>query len=257
MIFDSHAHYDDEKFEPDRDELLLSLLDNNITKVVNVGATPKGCRASLELSHKYDFIYASLGIHPEEVLTATEEDFVWIEENLSDEKVVAVGEIGLDYNFCDEPENIALQKEIFIRQLKLARKYNMPVIIHSRDACEDTMNILREYGEGLTCVIHCFSYSREIAEEYVKMGYYIGVGGVVTFKNSKRLVETVTAIPIDRILLETDCPYMAPEPNRGKRNDSTNLKYVSEKIAQIKGLTSQEVEDITLQNTLYFYRINK
>lgn len=257
MIFDSHAHYDDEKFEPDRDELLLSLLDNNITKVVNVGATPKGCRASLELSHKYDFIYASLGIHPEEVLTATEEDFVWIEEKLSDEKVVAVGEIGLDYNFCDEPENIALQKEIFIRQLKLARKYNMPVIIHSRDACEDTMNILREYGESLTCVIHCFSYSREIAEEYVKMGYYIGVGGVVTFKNSKRLVETVTAIPIDRLLLETDCPYMAPEPNRGKRNDSTNLKYVSEKIAQIKGLTSQEVEDITLQNTLYFYRINK
>lgn len=257
MIFDSHAHYDDEKFAPDRDELLLSLLDNNITKVVNVGASVRGCHDSLALAEKYDFVYAALGIHPEEVLEYDEKDLSWIEEHISDEKVVSVGEIGLDYNFCDEPENIALQKELFIRQLELARKYNKPVIIHSRDACEDTMAILKQYGSDLKCVVHCFSYSPEIAAEYVKMGYYIGVGGVVTFKNSKKLVETVEAIPINRILLETDCPYLAPEPNRGKRNDSTNLKYVAEKIAQIKGISSKEVEDITLANTLEFYGLKK
>lgn len=257
MIFDSHAHYDDEKFAPDRDELLSSLLDNNITKLVNVGASVRGCHDSLALANKYDFIYASLGIHPEEVLEYNEQDIAWIEEHIHDDKVVSVGEIGLDYNFCDEPANIVLQKELFINQLKLAKKYNKPVIIHSRDACEDTMSILREYATELKCVIHCFSYSPEVAAEYVKMGYYIGVGGVVTFKNSKKLVDTVKAIPIERILLETDCPYLAPEPNRGKRNDSSNLRYVAEKIAEIKGISVEEVEDITLRNTLEFYDISK
>ena len=198
-------------------------------------------------------MYAAVGVHPDEVGALNDETFAWMEELLLDEKAVAVGEIGLDYYWDNEPREV--QKEWFIRQLALARKHDLPVCIHSRDAAEDTLNVMREYAKGLQGVIHCFSYSPEIAKEYVKNGFYIGVGGVVTFKNGKKMKEVVKATPIERILLETDCPYLAPEPYRGKRNSSIYLDRVAQEIGQLKGMTANEVIEVTEQNAKTLFGI--
>ncbi|QFJ54204.1 TatD family hydrolase [Pseudobutyrivibrio xylanivorans] len=256
MIFETHAHYDDEKFDPDRVELLSHLLrENNIGKIVNVGASFKGCKDSLELANKYEDVYAALGIHPEELDDMTEENLAWIKAHSKDSKVVAIGEIGLDYYWMKEDKDRAKQREWFKRQLDLAKEVDLPVIIHSRDAAEDTFNTIVEYNtqSNNKGIIHCYSYSKELALEYVKMGWYIGVGGVVTFKNSKKLVETVEAIPIENIVLETDCPYMAPVPHRGERNSSIYLSHVAEKIADLKGMDVSEIERITYENALKLY----
>lgn len=255
MIFDTHAHYDDEKFDSDRAELLSVIKQKNVDRIINVGASFRGCKESLKLAEQYDFIYAALGIHPEELDDLTNENLVWLSENLAHDRVVALGEIGLDYYWCKEEPDQSKQKEFFIKQLEIAQDTDIPVIIHSRDAAEDTMSILKEYRGKRPTVIHCYSYSREIAQEYLKLGYYIGVGGVVTFKNARKLVETVEAIPIEKILIETDSPYMAPTPHRGERNDSSLLKFVIEKISEIKNLSIEEVESITYQNALDFYRL--
>lgn len=253
MIFDTHAHYDDEQFEQDREELLASMRDQNVGTIVNVSATLESCRRSIALAEKYAYIYAAVGIHPDEVGALNEETFADMRTLFGHKKVVAVGEIGLDYYWDNEPHEI--QKEWFVRQLELARELDLPVLIHSREAASDTLYVMREYANGLTGVIHCFSYSKEIAEEYVKMGFYIGIGGVVTFKNAKKLKEVAAAVPIERILLETDCPYMAPEPYRGKRNQSGYLSYVAEQIGAVKGMSAKEVIEQTEKNARIMYRL--
>jgi len=256
MIFETHAHYDDEKFDPDRVELLSHLLrENNIGKIVNVGATFKGCKESIALAEKYDDVYAAIGIHPEEIDEINDEVIEWLRQNSSNPKVVAIGEIGLDYYWVKEEEQRAKQRLWFNKQMDLAKELEMPVIIHSRDAAEDTLNTIKLYNNShVKGIVHCYSYSKEIAMEYVKMGWYIGVGGVVTFKNAKKLVETVEAIPLESIVLETDCPYMAPVPHRGERNSSIFLSHVAEKIAEIKNISVDEVENVTYQNALNIYK---
>lgn len=255
MIFDSHAHYDSSKFNEDREELLSSMQENGIGTIVNCGASLKSVTAVVELAEKYPFIYAAVGLHPDEVGDLNEERFAFLREQCKKEKVVAVGEIGLDYYWDNESHET--QKEWFVKQLNLARELDLPVIIHSRDAAEDTLKIMKEYGKGLRGVIHCFSYSKELAEEYVKMGFYIGIGGVVTFKNGKKLKEIAAAIPLDRILLETDCPYLAPEPHRGKRNSSLYIPYIAEEIANLKGITYEEVVAQTEENAVRLFGIKR
>ncbi|MDD5935276.1 MAG: TatD family hydrolase [Clostridiales bacterium] len=260
MIFDTHAHYDDEAFDEDRDVVLTLLKDANVASVVNVGASMESSKRALELSKQYDFVYCAVGVHPSETTDLTESDYEWLCNHVHENKVVAVGEIGLDY-YWDTPER-EHQKEWFIKQLHLAIQEEKPVIIHSRDAAADTLEIMKEakeYAKSLnksfTGVIHCFSYSVEMAREYVKMGFYLGVGGVVTFKNAKMIKEVVKEIPMEFIVLETDCPYLAPEPNRGTRNDSSNLKYVINMIADIKNLTPKEIIEQTEINAKTLYGI--
>lgn len=252
LIFDTHSHYDDRAFEGDREELLLSLREKGIGTVVNVGASMETSRQALQLAEKYDFVYAALGVHPSEVAELTESDMDWICQHAAQKKVVAIGEFGLDYHW-EEPAP-QLQRKWFLRQIELAKEVHLPIIIHSRDAAAETMEILtREKAYECGGVIHCYSYSPEQAKEYVDMGFYIGIGGVVTFKNAKKCVRTVEEIPLENIVLETDCPYMAPEPNRGKRNDSSQLIYVAEKIAALKGTTTEEVVRITAENARKMY----
>lgn len=249
MIFETHAHYDDEQFAGDRGELLAQLPSLGIRKVIDVASTIDSIDQCVELAHTYDHVYAAVGVHPSELTGMDESVIDHMRELAAWEKTVAIGEIGLDYYWekhADEQQN---QRDWFVRQMELAREVSLPVIIHSRDAAEDTYSLMRDIrAQEIPGVIHCYSYSPEMAREYVKMGYYIGVGGVVTFKNAKKLVRTVAETPIERILLETDSPYLAPEPHRGRRNDSRELVYVVDKIAQIKNLTPEEVETVTWEN---------
>lgn len=254
MIFDTHAHYDDEAFDEDRDEVLTSLRERGVGTVVNVGASMEGSRRSVSLSEQYEFVYSAVGVHPDEVGELREEDMEWMREQLQKPKVVAVGEIGLDYYWDKEGHD--LQKKWFLRQLKLAKELKKPVIIHSREAAADTMELLKaNYHGEMHMVMHCYSYSSEMAREYRKMGLYLGIGGVLTFKNAKKLKETVLESPMEYLLLETDCPYLAPVPNRGKRNDSGMLKYVVQELAALKGITPEEVIRITEENARRFYGI--
>ncbi len=246
MIFESHAHYDSEQFNEDREELLNSMLENGVGTIINSGANWESVTEVVELAEKYPFVYAAVGLHPDEVGDLNDERFEYVRLQCRKEKVVAVGEIGLDYYWDNESHDV--QKKWFIRQLDLARELDLPVIIHSRDAAADTLEIMKEHAQGLRGVIHCFSYSKELAKEYVKMGFYIGVGGVVTFKNGKKLKEIVEEIPLDRILLETDCPYLAPVPFRGKRNSSLYIPYIAREIADLKGISCEEVVAQTEQN---------
>ncbi len=255
MIFDTHAHYDDRQFENDRYSLLDSMKEAGIGTIVNNAADLESVETSLELAHRYDFVYAAVGVHPENAYELDDSKLLWLRDKSHDPKAVAIGEIGLDYHYPDNPDRNT-QIKWFRAQLRLALEEKLPVVIHSRDAAADTMEIMKEAAsKGIVADIHCYSYSPEQALEYVKMGFYIGVGGVVTFKNGKKLKQTVDKIPLDRILLETDCPYMAPEPFRGSRNSSVYLPYVVKAIADIKGVTPQEVVDITEQNARKFYGI--
>lgn len=254
MIFETHAHYDDEAFDQDRDILLASMYDNGIGSIVNVGASLRSTAASIELAEKYPFVYAAAGIHPNETAELNEESFAWLKQQCLHKKVVAVGEIGLDY-YWDEPSH-QIQKLWFERQLELAEEIKKPVIIHSRDAAKDTYDIMTAHNaDEIGGVIHCYSYSADMAMDYVKMGFYIGIGGVVTFKNGKKMKEVVEAVPIERILLETDSPYLSPEPNRGKRNSSLNIPYVAQKIAEIKRISYDEVVNITEENARQMYKL--
>ena len=249
MIFETHAHNDDDRFAEDRDEILRALPEAGIGVVVNCGASARGNYDTIALAEKYPHVYGALGIHPSDIEDMDEDFFAWLRGQASGEKMVAIGEIGLDYYWDKEPEVQEKQRYWFGRQMDLARELGLPIIVHSRDAAADTMQVMKEHhAQEIPGVIHCYSYSKEMALEFIKMGYYIGVGGVVTFKNAKKLVETVEAIPLERILLETDSPYMAPEPYRGKRNSSLYLPYVVEKIAEIKGISTEEVERVTEEN---------
>lgn len=255
MIFETHAHYDDDRFDEDRDKILKSLPEAGIGIVVNSGASVESTRDTIELAKKYAHVYAAVGIHPSEIAELDEDFFDWMKAQTAWEKTVAIGEIGLDYYWDKEPEVQERQRYWFGRQIELARETGLPIIVHSRDAAADTMQVMKEHqAQEIPGVIHCYSYSKEMAQEFIKMGYYIGVGGVVTFKNAKKLIETVETIPLESILLETDCPYMAPEPYRGKRNSSLYLPYVVERIAQIKGITPEEVERVTELNARKLFR---
>lgn len=254
MIFETHAHYDDEAFENDREFLLSSMQEHGIGWIVNVGADLKSTAAGIRLAEQYPFVYAAAGVHPSGTAELNEENFAALMAQCGHKKVVAVGEIGLDY-YWDEPAH-DIQKLWFARQLELAREIRKPVIIHSRDAAKDTYDIMAaRHAEEIGGVVHCFSYGAQMAQAYVKMGFYIGVGGVVTFKNGKKLKEVVEAVPIERILLETDSPYLSPEPNRGRRNSSLNLPYIAQKIAEIKGMPYDEVVAVTARNARQMYQL--
>lgn len=255
MIFESHAHYDDTAFDADRQEILSKCREQGIETIINVSASLDSVKSTLSLAEKYPFIYASVGIHPDEVGELNESAFAWIREQCGHPKAVAVGEIGLDYYW--DKEKHELQKYWFRRQMELAKELKLPIIVHSREAAMDTLETVRQaHTPELRGVIHCFSYTPEIAKEYLDMGYYIGIGGVVTFKNAKKLKEVVRMLPLERILLETDCPYLAPEPNRGKRNSSLNLPYVAEAVGRLKDIEPEEVIRVTNENAkaLYFCR---
>lgn len=254
MIFDTHAHYDDEAFDDDREELLSHMRQKGIEYIVNVGSDIESIRKTLELTEQYPFVYGAAGVHPSETAELTSKDMEWIRETAGREKIVAIGEIGLDY-YWPEPDR-EVQKKWFKEQLRLAEETGLPVIIHSRDAAADTLEILKEWDAYKTKgVIHCFSYTWETAREYLDMDYYFGIGGVLTFKNAKKLKEAVMHIPMEKILLETDCPYLAPEPYRGKRNQSEYIFYVAEQLAELKKISREEVLEITRNNAKKFYEI--
>ena len=250
MIIDTHAHYDDEAFNPDRDALLNSMAENGIEKVVNVCASISELYRTVELMEKYPFVYGAVGVHPDDAPQMTQDTLDEIRRLSCMDKMVAIGEIGLDYYWHKEEAEHQIQQKMFRAQMDIAREEKLPFMIHSRDAAEDTLNIIREYMQGgmYGGIIHCFSYSREIAAEYLKMGLYLGIGGVVTFKNARKLKEAVEYAPLSQLVLETDSPYLSPEPNRGKRNSSLNLPYVAQAIADLKGITAEEVIDVTKQN---------
>lgn len=254
MIFDTHAHYDDEAFDDDRRDLLTHMREKGIEYIVNVGAGIESTAKTVELTEQYPFVYGAAGVHPSETAELTSKDMEWIRETAGREKIVAIGEIGLDY-YWPEPDR-EVQKKWFKEQLRLAEETGLPVIIHSRDAAADTLDVLKEWDAHKTKgVIHCFSYTWEIAREYLNMDYYFGIGGVLTFKNAKKLKEAVMNIPMEKILLETDCPYLAPEPYRGKRNQSEYIFYVAEQLAELKKISREEVVEITRNNAKKFYDI--
>lgn len=252
MIIDTHAHYDDRAFEEDRAQVLNGLIEKGVEKVVNAAASMDGCRRTLKLIKEYDFVYGMLGVHPDDVGELTGADMDFIKENAAEPKIVAIGEIGLDYHWNVESKEV--QKKWFLRQIEVAREVGLPICVHSRDAAADTLAVLKEgKAQEAGGVIHCYSYSAELAKEYLSMGFYFGIGGVVTFKNGRKCKETVEMLPMDRIILETDAPYLAPEPYRGKRNESGYLSYVAKEIASIKGVTEAEVIERTAENARRLY----
>lgn len=252
-IFDSHAHYTDKSFNDDREIMLGSLRESGVCGVINCGADIESSVFSLELAKKYPFIYAACGVHPEEVETVDKDYTVTLRNLAKNEECVAIGEIGLDYYWRQDTKS--QQKEMFENQIILAKELNLPIIVHDREAHNDTLEILKKHKP--TGVLHCFSGSVETAKEVLKLGMYIGLGGAVTFKNARKSVEVAEMLPLDRLLLETDCPYMAPVPMRGKRNNSAYISYIAEKIAEIKGVDPQTVLDVTADNTKKLFNIKK
>lgn len=243
-IFDTHAHYMKSDFGEDLENILAELPNKNVERVLAVGCDLPSSLEELALAERYDYIYAAAGIHPEYAAELPEDWESELEKLLAHKKVAALGEIGLDYHYPEPPKDI--QRKIFVKQLEMAERLNMPVIIHSRDASGDTMEILKQYKPR--GVLHCFSGSVETAREVVKLGMYIGFTGVLTFKNSKKAWAACEAVPIDRLLLETDCPYMAPVPHRGERSDSSMIRFTAAKMAEIKGVSTEEMIDIARRN---------
>ena len=252
MIFETHAHYDDEKFDEDRAELLSSMQENGIGRIINVSANLESLENTRKLMEAYPFIYGAFGLHPDEVGDLNEDVMARMLELCRMEKAVAVGEIGLDYHYEDIPRE--RQQAAFRAQMALALELNLPVIVHEREAHEDGIRIVEEFPE-VTGVFHCYSGSAEMAKWLIARGWYIGFTGVLTFKNARKAVETAAAIPLDRIVLETDCPYMSPEPFRGKRNDPGKLYRMAERLAEIRGISVEEVRAATMENGKRLYRI--
>lgn len=253
-IFDTHSHYDDRAFTEDKDTLLHAMHEQGVERIMNIGCSMKSSREICKMVAQYDFLYGTVGVHPDDAADLTEQDMEELAALTRQDKIVAIGEIGLDYYHDDVEKEV--QKKWFIRQLALSKELYLPVVIHSRDAAKDTLDIMKaEHADSDGGVIHCFSYSVEMAREYLNMGYYIGVGGVVTFKNGKKLKEVVDYTPLDRIVLETDSPYLAPVPFRGKRNCSSYLTYVAEEIAAIKNVDVEKVYEATYQNACDLYGI--
>lgn len=249
MIFDSHAHYDDKAFDEDRDSLLTRLFNDNVCGIINVGCDMKTSKTSVELSHKYPLIWAAVGVHPHDASNVPHKYLDLLSTYLNENKTVAIGEIGLDYHY--DFSSREAQKKVFEEQLRLSKKLNIPVIIHDREAHGDTLELLKKYQP---CgVVHCFSGSTEMAEEITKLGMYIGLGGAVTFKNAKNPVLVAKNVPLERILLETDCPYMTPVPYRGTRCDSSMIKYTAEKIAKERNIQPESLFEAVKENTLRLF----
>ena len=247
MIIETHAHYDDNAYDDDRDALLRSFNENGICRVINVSAEVKSLDDTISLCEKYPFVYGAVGIHPDEIKDVDEAVFKKISEFCEHEKVVAVGEVGLDYHW--NKDNKPQQIEMFGRFADLAREKKLPIIIHSREAAEDTFNVIKDKKIGdIGAVMHCYSYSLEMAKQLLDMGFYFGIGGVATFKNGRKLAEAIEYLPLTSLLLETDCPYLAPEPHRGERNSSLYIPFIAEKIAEIKGISAEDVIRQTNEN---------
>lgn len=252
MIFETHAHYEDTAFDEDRKELLESLPKNNIEYVVNISSGIRTVEQSIELAESYEYIYASVGIHPSDSMHLDDEKFLWLKEKAKHPKVVAIGEIGLDY-YWDTPDR-KTQQTWFARQMEMAKEIDKPLVIHSRDAANDTYNMMKEAkADEIGAIIHCFGYGVEQARQYLNMGFYLGIGGVVTFSNGRKLKEVVAYAPLEQLVLETDCPYLSPVPYRGKRNSSLYLPYIAKEIAKIKNIDYESVIRITNENAKKFY----
>lgn len=254
MLFDTHAHFDDEQFDADRDEVLKSLKSYGVGNIVNIGSSMKTSRTSVALAEKYDFVYAAVGVHPSETGELCETDIDELKRLAANPKVRAIGEIGLDYHYPDDVEP-SIQKKWFVRQLELAKELNMPVVIHDRESKGECLETLKEHKIS-NGVVHCFSGSAETAREILKLGMMISFTGVLTFKNAKKAIAACAAVPLDRLMIETDCPYMSPEPHRGRRNFSGYVEFVARKMAEIKGVSYDELVDITERNAKRFYGIN-
>lgn len=253
MLFDSHAHLDDERFDEDREQVIEACITNGVSTILNASADIKSSYESVKLAEKYDFIYAAVGVHPH---SAEEMNDKFLEEIVSlakNNKVVAIGEIGLDYYYDNSPRDI--QKIWFIKQIEAAKKLNLPIIVHDRDAHEDTLKIIKEAAKCCTGVLHCYSGSVEMAKELINLDFYISFTGAITFKNAKKSIEVIKYIPEDRLLIETDCPYLTPEPFRGKRNFPGHVKYVAQKIAEIRKLPFEHVAKVTSENAKRLFRI--
>lgn len=258
-FFDSHSHYNDEKFNEDREQIIKETYEAGITKFVCAGYNIESSLFSLEISKKYEFIYSICGISPNDI--SQSEQQLWkdiaeiskiVKENKS-KKLVAIGEIGLDYYW--NKENKELQKQAFIKQIELANELELPIVIHSRDASVDTIDIIRNNKVKKAGIFHCCQLNQELVRQALELGYYISFAGPITFKNSKNAPEIIKMVPMDRILIETDSPYLSPEPNRGKRNDCRNVRYVAQKIADVKGLTVEEVAQKTYENAIRIFKI--
>ncbi|MGE8081868.1 TatD family hydrolase [Peribacillus loiseleuriae] len=255
MLFDTHVHLNDKQFEEDLEEVIQRTKENGVSNMVVVGFDRPTITRAMELVEEYDFIYAAVGWHPVDAIDMTDEDLHWIEELAAHSKVVAIGEMGLDYHWDKSPKDI--QKDVFRKQIKLAKKVKLPIIIHNREATADIIEILKEENaHEVGGIMHCFSGSPEIAKECVEMNFYISLGGPVTFKNAKKPKEVAAEIPLDRLLIETDCPYLAPHPFRGKRNEPAYVKLVAEQIAEIKEITFEEVAKATTWNAKKLFGIN-
>lgn len=255
MLIDSHAHLDDEKFDKDRDEVIKSFKENNLELVINVGADLESSKKAVQLSKEYDSIYAAVGVHPHDASEIDSNTLDVLRELSKEEKVIAIGEIGLDYYYDNSPRD--LQKEWFRKQIKLAKDLDLPIVVHSRDASKDVFDIISEESEGgkLRGVIHCFSESVEMAYEYIKLGFYISLGGPVTFKNARVPKQVAKEVPLENLLIETDSPYLTPEPHRGKRNEPKNVRYVAETIANLKEISYERLKKTTNENTKRLFNI--
>ena len=253
MLFDTHAHYDDERFDGDREALLAGMPEKNVGLIVNPGCDISSSRTAVALAESFDFVYAAVGIHPENCGDFEPGMIDWLRQMAKNPMVVAIGEIGLDYYWAENPPR-ELQQEVLRRQLRLAEELGLPVIIHDRDAHGDTLEMVREFPR-VRGVFHCFAGSAEMARELIKMGWMLSFNGAVTFKNAKKAPEVIAAVPLEKLMIETDAPYLTPVPHRGERNDSSYVRLVAEKIAQIKGLTPEEVEKATWENGRRFFGV--
>ena len=254
MFIDSHSHLDDERFDQDRDILIKSLKERQVDIAINIGADLQTSINSVELANKYDNIYAVVGVHPHSASEVTEETLDIFREMSKNDKVVAIGEIGLDFYYDNSPRDV--QRKWFKEQLKLAKELGLPVVIHSREASQETFDTIKEAQDGsLRGVMHCYSGSVEMAKEYIKLGFYISIGGPVTFKNARVVGEVAEALPLDKLLIETDCPYLTPEPYRGKRNEPMYVRYVAEKIAEIRNISVEELAKATSTNAKKLFGI--
>lgn len=261
-FFDSHAHLDDERFDEDRKEIIREIKKAGITKFVSAGYSLEGSQKGVELSKKYDYIYTTCGISPNDIPQTEEE--LWkdiekirllVEQNIEDKKIVAIGEIGLDYHWEKDEERRELQRKAFIKQIEMANIFNLPIVIHTREAVMDTIEILKKHKVNKTGVFHCCPLNRELVKEALKLGFYISFAGPVTFKNSKNANEIIEMVPNDKMLIETDSPYLAPEPVRGTRNDPRNVRHIAQKIAEVKEIPLEEIAKITYENTSRIFGI--
>lgn len=256
LLFDTHVHLNAEQYDEDVKEVIERAQEAGVKNMVVVGFDRPTIEKAIALIEEYDFLYASVGWHPVDAIDMTDEDLVWIEELAGHPKVVALGEMGLDYHWDKSPKDV--QKEVFRKQIQLARKVKLPIIIHNREATQDIVEILKEEkAEEVGGIMHCFSGSVETARECVDMNFYISLGGPVTFKNAKKPKEVAEAVPLDKLLIETDCPYLAPHPYRGKRNEPAYVKLVAEQIAELKGVSYEEIAQATTENAFELFRIQR